>query len=128
MIVFDLFCCCRPDGSDLYLISANLLHIFDQTMSMLPFATRTDMIEALKASDTRLSDVDAFLATLLAEHDAPGVRAQLRTLWIANVRSMLGEEDDVAAASDGDGRGGGGSTARRGKVTTPPDSPRDADA
>ena len=66
------------------------------------------MIEALKASDTRLSDVDAFLATLLAEHDAPGVRAQLRTLWIANVRSMLGEEDDVAAASEGDGRGGGG--------------------
>ena len=33
-----LFHCRRNDGSDLYLISANLLHIFDQTMSLLPFA------------------------------------------------------------------------------------------
>ena len=78
------------------------------------------MIEAFKMSDTRLSDLDAFLATLLAEHDAPGVRAQLRTLWIANVRSALGDEDDVASAAEGAG-GRGGST---GKVPTPPDSPR----
>ena len=62
----DCFRCCRPDGSDLFLISSPLLHIFDQTKSMLPFATRTDMIDELKMSDTRLSDVDSFLATLLA--------------------------------------------------------------
>ena len=91
----DFFCFYRPDGSDLYLISSPLLHIFDQTMSMLPFATRTDMIEALKMADTKLSDVDSFLATLLAEHDAPGVRAQLQNLWIANVRFIHGDEDDA---------------------------------
>ena len=96
----DCFRCCRPDGSDLFLISSPLLHVFDQTMSKLLFATRTDMVDALKMSDTRLSDVDSFLATLLAEHDA---RAQLKTLWIANVRSLLGDED---ACSRGRSRGG----------------------
>ena len=115
---------CRPDGSDLYLISSPLLHIFDQTMSMLPFATRTDMIEALKMSDTKLSDVDSFLATLLAEHDAPGVRAQLQTLWIANVRFILGDEDDAAPAEGAVGAGGAG--ARRNAAPTPPDSPKQA--
>ena len=54
----DWFLCCRPDGSDLYLISSPLLHIFDQTISMLPFATRTDMIDALKKFDVKMSDVD----------------------------------------------------------------------
>jgi len=53
------------------------------------------MIEALKMADTKLSDVDSFLATLLAEHDAPGVRAQLQNLWIANVRFINGDEDDA---------------------------------
>ena len=66
----DCFLCCRPDGSDLDLISSYLLHIFDQTMSMLPFATRTDMIEAFKRADAKISEVDSFLDTLLAEHNA----------------------------------------------------------
>ena len=47
---------------------------------MLPFATRTDMFEALKKADAKASDVDAFLATLLAEHDAAGALAQLKTI------------------------------------------------
>ena len=62
----DCFRCCRPDGTDLFLISSPLLHIFNQTMSMLPFATLADMVDLLKMSDTRLSDVDSFLATLIA--------------------------------------------------------------
>ena len=53
----DCLLCCRADGSDLYLISSNFLHIFDQTMSMLPFATRTDMIEAFKRADAKISEV-----------------------------------------------------------------------
>ena len=65
------------------------------------------MVDALKLSDTRLSDVDSFLATLLAEHDAPGARAQLETLWIANVRSLLGDEDDAAPAAPAAGEGAG---------------------
>ena len=94
------------------------------------------MIDALKMSDTRLSDVDSFL-TLLAEHDAHGARAQLKTLFIANVRSLLGDEDDAApaapaaeagpAAEEGAGVGhGGGAVARRQVAPTPPDSPREA--
>ena len=47
---------------------------------MLPFATRTDKFEALKRADIRASEVDAFLATLLAEYNIAGARVQLRTL------------------------------------------------
>ena len=89
------------------------------------------MVDALKMSDTRLSDVDSFLATLLAEHDAPGAQAQLTTLWIANVRSLLGDEDDAAPAAPAAGEGagvghGGGAAARRQVAPTPQDSPLDA--
>ena len=87
------------------------------------------MVDALKMSDTRLSDVDSFLATLLAEHDAPRARAQLKTLWIATVRSLLGDEDDTAPAAPAAGAGvghGGGAVARRQVAPTPPDSPREA--
>jgi hypothetical protein len=62
----EYFCCCRLDGTDFYLISSPFLHMFEQTMSMLPFATRTDMFEAIKKADAKASDVDAFLATCLA--------------------------------------------------------------
>jgi hypothetical protein len=51
-------CSCRPEGTDLYLISSPFLHMFDQTMSMLPFVTRTDMFEVIKKADARASDVD----------------------------------------------------------------------
>ena len=38
------------------------------------------MFEALKKANAKASDVDASLATLLAEHDVAGVRAQLKAL------------------------------------------------
>ena len=86
------------------------------------------MIEALKVSDTKLSDVDTFLATLLAEHDAQGVRAQLTNLWIANVRLILREEDDTAQAEGAAGARGAG--VRRNVAPSPQDSlsPREASA
>ncbi len=46
------------DGIDFYLISQPFLHVFDQTMSMLPFVTRTDMFEVIKKADARASYVD----------------------------------------------------------------------
>jgi hypothetical protein len=47
---------CTPAGTKFYLISPNHIPILDQTMSLLPFATRTD----------RFHDVlDSFSATLL---------------------------------------------------------------
>jgi hypothetical protein len=61
----DYFCSCRPDGTGFYLISSPFLHMVDHKMFMLPFETRTDMFKAIKKADTKASDVDAFLATLL---------------------------------------------------------------
>ena len=61
-------------------------------MSMLPFATRTDMIEALKRADAKIWEVDSFLNTFLAKHDAAGAGAQLKTLWIAHVRAVLQDQ------------------------------------
>ena len=83
------------------------------------------MLEALKMSDTKLSDVDSFLGSLPAEHEVPGVRAQLRILWTANVRSNLGDDDDAGNAQSAAGQGA--EAARRQAVPTPPVSPpRDA--
>jgi hypothetical protein len=116
--------CCRPDGTNLYLLFFPLLHIFDQNMSMLPFATRTNMLEALKLSDTKLSDVDTFLATLLAEHDAQGVWAQLTNLWITNVCLILWEEDNTVQAEGAGPTGAGGARALHNVALTPQDSPK----
>ena len=77
-------------------------------MSMLPFATRTDMFEALKKADAKASDVDAFLATFLAEHDPAGARAQLLTLWIGHVRALFQEDEQAPGQSGAEGGGGGG--------------------
>ena len=87
------------------------------------------MLEALKLFDTKLSYVDTFLATLLAKHDAQGVRAQLTNLWIANVRLILREEDDAAQSEGAAGpAGAGGAGARRNVAPAPPDSPKEASA
>ena len=115
---------CRADGSTLNVISPTLLHIFDQTMAMLPFATRTDMYEALKKTDTRAADIEIFLASLREEHNMPGVRAQLKTLWLRHVKALYLEEvQDEAAA----GASGAGvevvSGAVRARATTPPPTP-----
>jgi hypothetical protein len=120
----DFFGSCRLDGTDFYLISSPFLHMFDQTMSMLPFATRTDMFEAIKKADAKASDAYAFLATLLAEHYAVGARAQLRTLWVAHVREKL-LEDDGGLLESGAGEGlrvSSGSVCNW--APTPPNSPR----
>ena len=83
------------------------------------------MFEALNKADAKASDVDAFLATLLAEHDAAGARAQLKTLWIGHVRSLLQEDEEAPVQSRAGGGGRGGVRAR---AHTPPDSPRTPDA
>ena len=115
---------CRADGSTLNVISPTLLHIFDQTMAMLPFATRTDMYEALKKTDTRAADIEIFLASLREEHNMPGVRAQLKTLWLRHVKALYPEEVEEQAAAGASGAGApvvGG--AVRARATTPPPTP-----
>ena len=54
-------------------------------MAMLPFATRTDMYRALRKTDTRVADIEIFLDSLRAEHNMPGVPAQLKTLWLRHM-------------------------------------------
>ena len=73
------------------------------------------MIEALKKADAKISEVDFFLDTLLAEHGASGARAQLKTLWITHVRAVL--HAPVA-----------GDSGVRNRALTRPDCPRGADA
>ena len=80
------------------------MHMFDQTTSMLPFATRTDTLEAIKKANAKASYVDAFLAILLAEHNAVGARAQLKPLCVEHVREQL-LEDDGAPLDSGAGEG-----------------------
>jgi hypothetical protein len=90
------------------MISSNFLHISDQIMSELPFAKKTDMFDAIKMADAKASDVDSFLATLLAEHDAVRARAQMKTLLIEHVRALLEEAEDAQWAhwAPEQGRGG----------------------
>ena len=81
------------------------------------------MIKALKRADAKTSDVDSFSDTLLAEHDAAGAKAQLKTLWIAYVRAVLQDDDEAPPAAPGAGGAG-----VRNRAPTPPDSPRGAGA
>lgn len=106
------FHCCRPDGSELLLVSSSLLHIFDQTMYMLPFATRTDLFDALKKADVRATDLNAFLDTLLAEHNVLAARPQLRTLWTGYLREVFQREGTPPPPS---------AEAVRARAQTPPD-------
>ena len=88
-------------------------------MAMLPFATRTDMYRALRKTDTRVADIEIFLASLLAKHSMPGVLVQLKTLWLRHLKALYPEEVQDEAAARGacaevvDG-------AVHAKATTPP--------
>ena len=60
-------CCCRGNETTIY--------IFDQSMAIIPFATLTDMIEALKMSAS--GSIHRFLSGLLACKAQHGLRAGL---------------------------------------------------
>ena len=93
-----------------------MLHIFDQTMSMIPFAIKTDMYEAMKRADVKVGDVNSFLASLLEEHDHPGVTAMLRNAWTKYVRDKFQDDEPIAGR---DPR----RESVRSKADTPPPSP-----
>ena len=81
------------------------------------------MFEAMKKADVKASEVDSFLTTLLAEHDAAGARAQLKTLWMGHVRTLLQLDEDAHEGAGSSAVGGGGVRAT---AETPPDSPQGA--
>ena len=93
--------------------------MFDEAMLMLPFATRTDMHDAMRNANGKIEPIQVILDALRAEHDAPGARGQLKTLWRKYASVKFEEEDEPAAV--------GGSRAPPGsmmsKATTPPAAP-----
>ena len=87
---------------------------------MLPFATRTDMLDALKHKDVKIATVEEFLHSLQREHGLPNVRDQLRKLWTKYVRELYSEEED---ADDGESARIGTSKIRSKALTPPPTPP-----
>jgi len=102
----------RPDGGDLFLVSPSFLHIFDHCMSMLPFAIRTDMIQAFQQSDDAFKTHKDFMMLLLEEHKCDAARGQLKQLWGEWIKSKYPQETD----SDDDAAG----DAAFGRAPTPP--------
>jgi hypothetical protein len=103
----------------LLLISSDLLAMFDEAMFMLPFATRTDMHDAIKNSSGKNEPVQVILDALRAEHDAPGARGQLKTLWRKHACAKFEEGDEPAPVSGSRAPAGGVLS----KATTPPGTP-----
>ena len=87
---------------------------------MLPFASRTDMLDALMNKDVEINSVEGFLHSLQCEHGLPNVCDQLRTFWTKYVRELYNEEED---ADDGEGARIGTSTIRSKALTLPPTPP-----
>ena len=110
----------NQDRSFLRLISPELLHIFDQTMSLIPFATKTDMYEALKKADKRASTVEDFLAGLRLEHSMPNAFTQLKDLWTQHAAAYFPQPEHNAGNDVTDGQG---TQLFAAAVPTPPTSP-----
>ena len=86
-------------------------------MSMLPFATKTDLYEALRLADCKLADVEVFLDMLKAEHNTPAARIELKNLWTKYLQVKYGIAPPEA-------QGAAPAPAPSSKALTPPASPR----
>ena len=64
----------RPDGSDLLILSPQMLHILDKRFWLLPFATRSDATTATTNAGASLAPRLGSLNGLLAEHELPAAR------------------------------------------------------
>ena len=84
---------------------------------MLPFASRTDMLDELKNKDVKIATVKEFLHSLQCEHGLLNVHDQLRRLWTKYVHELYSEEED---ADDGESARIGTSTIRSKALTPPP--------
>ena len=87
-------------------------------MSMLPFAIKTDMVNALKSADVPLKAHTDFMQLLLEEHESAKARPQLKELWGKWVQRHYDEEPTPAAAQNQAPR------SSIGKVATPQGSPK----
>ena len=71
----------RPDGSDLLILSPQMPHILDKCFWLLPFAIRSDATTAITNAGASLAPQLGFLNGLLAEHELPAAREELKRLW-----------------------------------------------
>jgi hypothetical protein len=115
-----------PGGVNIYLVSASLLGMFEETMGMLPFASRADMYEAMAkvdddARNPSIAKFNSLIVELRDEHDKPGVREQLKNLWIRRIREASEDEEEPSQPSVKASACG----AILGRAPTPPVSPRD---
>ena len=92
-------------------LSPNTLHIVDNVFSMLPFVTKTDMLEACKKGNVSLDTRNNFMQALLEEHKAPGSRDQLKELWTEWLDKYYVSETVGDASAE-----------LAGRAETPPDS------
>ena len=88
---------CRPDGGVIHLLSPKVLHIMDRSLWLLPFAIRSDLETAAKVADVSIKARADFLNELLAEHERPNARAELKALWKQWIETNY--PDEVAAPS-----------------------------
>jgi len=66
---------------------------------MLPFASRADMYEAMAkvdddARNPSIAKFNSLIVELRDEHDKPGVREQLKNLWIRRIREASEDEEE----------------------------------
>ena len=87
-------------------------------MSMLPFAIKTNMVNALKSADVPLKAHTDFMQLLLEEHESAKARPQLKELWEKWIETHYDEEPTPAAAQNQAPR------SSIGKVATPPGTPK----
>jgi hypothetical protein len=91
--------------------------MFDECMLMLPFATRTDMQEAMSKADVPIARIQDLVRELYAEHESPSARSQLKTLWLTLAHQKYGDDEEAAGSSKP------GAAPMPGKSKTPPGSP-----
>ena len=85
----------------MHLLSPKVLHIFDRSLWLLPFATPTDLEKAAKTANVSVAARSAFLYQLLAEHEGDGARSQLKGLWTTWIEENYSDVEDVEVAGSG---------------------------
>ena len=78
----------------------------DRSLWQLPFAIKTDLETAAKAADISLKARSDFLKVLLAEHEQPQARADLKERWTQWIGTRYpGEVSDPSLAGLGEAGG-----------------------
>ena len=90
---------------------------------MLSFASRADMYEAMAKVDDdekhpSIAKFNSLLVELRDEHDKPGVREQLKNLWIRRIREA--SEDEEAPSQPSVKASACGAILGRAPTVTPP--------